>query len=239
MNISIKKISIILGIMCFLLTCGIFIQIKTVNDSGTEVAKTTTENELRDSVLSMKEKYENAYKTLQNKETELNSLIESTTTNDSNSLALSEKLSSINSILGFSSLQGEGLIITVTDGDVPSNAIDVSSYIVHDETLRMIVNSLYNAGAEAVSINGERIISTTAITCIGNTIKVNDEKVSSPFEIKAIGSKEGLYGGVTISGGYLYNIAAMGVEVEVEKSDSVIVEAYSGIYQFEYASKAE
>ena len=42
--------------MCFLLTCGIFIQIKTVNDSGTEVAKTTTENELRDSVLSMKEK---------------------------------------------------------------------------------------------------------------------------------------------------------------------------------------
>ena len=52
------KVSILLGVMCFLLTIGIYIQIKTVKNSGTEVAKTNTENELRDNVLLMKEKYE-------------------------------------------------------------------------------------------------------------------------------------------------------------------------------------
>lgn len=234
LKISIKKVSLILGIMCFLLTAGIFIQIKTVNSTGTEVAKTNSENELRDNVLSMKEKYEKAYKELQDKEKSLNDVISSATSNDSSSLELSEELNNLNSILGFTKLQGQGIIITLSDGQVPANAIDVSSYIVHDETLLMIVNYLFNSGAEAISINGERITGNTSITCIGNTIKVNDEKVTSPFEIKAIGKKERLYGGMMIQYGYLYNLQELGVEVEVEKSDSVTVEAYDGIYKFEY-----
>lgn len=203
------------------------------------MAKTTEENELRDSVLAMKEKYENAYKNLQKKESELDSVIESATANDSTALALSEELSEVNSELGLTEIQGEGVIITVSDGEVPENSLDASSYIVHDETLRMIVNYLFNSGAEAVSINGERIVSTTAITCVGSTIKVNDEKVSNPFEIKAIGYADGIYSGMTMQYGYLYNLSALGVNVEIEKSDSITIEAYSGVYNFEYATEIE
>ena len=239
MKIGIKKISILLGIMCFLLTAGICVQIKTVNNSGTEVAKTTTENSLRDSVLAMKEKYENAYSTLQKKETELNNIIETATANDSESLSLSEELKNLNSILGLTEVQGEGIILTVSDGVAPSSALSVSDYIVHDETLRLIVNYLFNSGAEAISINGERIVSATSISCVGSTIKVNDEKVTSPFEIKVIGNSNDLYGGVTLQNSYFYNLAAMGINVEVEESDNVTIEAYSGVYKFEYATKVE
>ena len=58
------KISLLLGIMCLLLTLGISIQINTVNNSSTTVGRTLAENELRDSVLRWKQKYENAYKDL-------------------------------------------------------------------------------------------------------------------------------------------------------------------------------
>lgn len=189
----------------------------------------------------MKEKYENSYKTLQRKDNELNNLIDSATANDSTSLSLSEELEKTNSILGLSEVHGQGIIIKISDGVAPANAIDLSDYIVHDVNLRMIVNDLFNAGAEAVSINGERIVSNTAITCIGNTIKVNDEKVTTPFEIKAIGSPEKLYGAMMTQGRYLYNLAnSTGISIDsIEKSDSLTVEAYNGIYNFEYARVAE
>jgi uncharacterized protein YlxW (UPF0749 family) len=220
--------------MCFLLTFGICTQVKTVQDSGTEVAKTTTENELRDSVLAMKEKYDKQYKALEYKEKELSDLISSASANDSTSSEISEELDKVNSSIGLTALQGQGIIITVEDGDV-ATSVSTTASVVHYGDLIKIVNELANAGAEAISINGERVVSTTAITCIGNVIKMNDKKIGSPFEICAIGSKEGLYGALTMNGRYLQQMKADGVNVAVEKSDSVIIEKYSGIFKFQYA----
>jgi uncharacterized protein YlxW (UPF0749 family) len=228
------KVSLLLGIMCFLLTVGIFIQMKTVNDSGTEVAKTTTENELRDSVLSMQEKYEKQCKILENKEKELSNLISNVSANDSTSSELSEELDQVNSKIGLTALKGEGVIITVEDGEV-TNSITATQSIVHDKDLISIVNTLCNAGAEAISINGQRIVSTTAITCVGNVIKINDEKIGTPFEIHAIGSKKGLKGALNINGGYVYYMKKEGVIVNIKESDSVIVPRYDGVLKFEYA----
>ena len=56
-----KLISLVLGIMCFLLTFGIAVQIKTVNGTGTTVSTNSKENELRNAVLKAKEKYDNLY----------------------------------------------------------------------------------------------------------------------------------------------------------------------------------
>lgn len=234
MKNNIKKISLLLGIMCFLLTYGICMQIKTVNNSGTEVAKTNAENALRDSVLEMKEKYEKEHEKVEKKEEELSTLIDNASVNDSNSSELSEQLDKVNGIIGLTKLQGPGIVINMADGDA-KNSYVASDYIVHDGDLLLIVNELANAGAEAISINGERIVSTSSISCIGSVIKINDEKVGTPFEIKAIGSKERLYGALTITGRYLDQIEKRGVEVEVSKSDSVIINKYNGIFNFEYA----
>lgn len=234
MKTNMKKISLLLGIMCFLLTVGIYIQIKTVNDSGTAVAKTNEENELRDNVLEMKEKYENEYKKLEKKEKELSTLIDSASVDDSNSSEISEELNKMNSIIGLTKLQGQGIIIKLEDGD-PESSVGLSDYVIHDWDLIMVVNDLSIAGAEAISINGERIVSTSAITCIGNVIKINDEKVGTPFEIKAIGSKIMLEGAVKMNGRYLDNLEKRGIGVEVKQSDSITINKYDGIFKFEYA----
>ena len=183
-----KKIAVLLGAMCFLLTIGIFIQVKTVSQSGTQAARTMGEKELRDNVLELKEKYEKQYKILEGKEKELNALIDSVSVNDSTSSELSERLNEINSEIGLTALQGEGIIIRLEDGDEGPNTT-LRDSVVHDSDLKAIVNDLCTAGAEAISINGQRVVSTTAITCIGNVIKINDEKIGNPFEIRAIGSK--------------------------------------------------
>ena len=230
---GIVSISIILGLMCFLLTAGIYIQINTVKNSGTSVAKTTAENGLRDSVLRMKQRYESTDKQLKNKEKELEDLINAVAKNDVNIKNQNDELNRLNKIIGLTEVEGEGVIVTLADGIAPENSLLVADYLVHDYDLIFVVNELFNAGAEAISINGVRIVSTSGITCAGNIIKINDEKVGTPFKIKAIGSKDMLYGSLKRSGGYLDNLENAGVEVEVTRKDLITIDRYTGIFKFD------
>ena len=229
-----SRVAILLGMMCFLLTIGIFIQVKTVSQSGTKIAKTMSEKELRNSVLEMKEKYEKQFAILEGKEKELNSLISSVSVNDSTSSELSERLDEVNSQIGLTALQGEGIIIRLEDGDENNTSVSIKETVIHDNDLKAIVNDLCIAGAEAISINGQRIVNTTAITCIGNVIKVNDEKIGNPFEIRAIGSKARLDGGVSMNGRTLSGMKKAGIKVKVERSDNVVVPRFDGIFTTDY-----
>lgn len=116
---------------------------------------------------------------------------------------------------------------------------DPINYIVHDGDLLEVVNSLRNAGAEAISINNQRIVNSTAITCAGNIIKVNGEKIGSPFKIKAIGLTEKLNGALTMPGGYLERLETDGVQVKVEESSNIEIPKYNGVFKFEYAENIE
>lgn len=157
---------------------------------------------------------------------------------------LQEELANNNKLLGLTELTGSGIIVTVSDNNkVKLSEIDervdsVSSYIVHDGDLRDIVNELNNAGAEAISINGQRILGTTAITCSGTVITINGVKLSSPFKINAIGNPESL-SGINRNGGCLDYMQDTGVIVNIEKANNVTVEKYSGIINSKYMKTVE
>lgn len=232
------KIGIILGIMCCFLTGGIITQIKTVQNSPTTVGKTQTENELRDSVLRWKEKYENAYEKLEKKEKELEKLREQVANSNESAKGLSGKIDKYNLMLGKSDLIGKGIIITLKDGEARSFGGDP---LVHAQDVMNVVNSLKNAGADAISVNNQRVVDSTAFNCIGNVITVNGEKVGVPFVIKAIGLPSQLYGSLTMKGHYLSILEAGGVQVSVDKveKETIIIPKYEGIYKLEYARNAE
>lgn len=232
------KIGIILGVMCCFLTSGIITQIKTVKNSPTTVGKTQTENELRDSVLRWKEKYENAYEKLERKEKELEKLREQVSNSNESAKGLSGKLDKYNLILGKSDLIGKGIIITLKDGDARSSLGDP---LVHAQDVMHVVNALRNAGADAISVNNQRVVDSTAYNCIGNVITINREKVGVPFVIKAIGLPSQLYGSLTMNGHYLSILESEGVKVNVEQVDkeTIIIPKYEGIYKLEYAQNAE
>ena len=110
---------------------------------------------------------------------------------------------------------------------------NISNYLVHYLDVINVVNELKNAGAEAISINGQRVVSTTAISCIGNVIKVNDEKITSPFTIKAIGFPESL-AGIDRPGSYIENLRYNGVEVTLKKLNKVEIPKYTGAISAKY-----
>lgn len=234
-----KQISVTLGIMCFILTVAICIQLKTIENTTTTVSQSLKENGLRDEVLKWKEKYDDVYGELTQSTKELEEVRKQATQNDTKSQAKQEEIKENNMLLGLYEVKGEGLQIKLADNNTGvlkngNEALDLSSQLVHYDDLIEVVNALNNASAEAISINGQRIIQTTAITCEGNVIKINGQKVSSPFTIKAIGSQGLLYGSLTMIGGYLYILDEAGVIVEVDQSDNLTVEKYTGVINYKY-----
>ena len=234
-----KLISLLLGIMCMLLTLGIAIQIKTINQMNNKsVTNSATENDLRDSVLKTKEKYDNTYAKVEKLEKELEELQTSASVNSDEANELQEKLKEYKKILGLTEVSGNGLEITLKDGD-ENQSKSVLSSIVHDGDILQVVNALRNAGADAISVNDQRIVNTSAISCIGNVVKINGEKVGAPFVIKAIGNPEWLYGAIEMNGGYVSNLRREGVDVEVKKVKDITIPKYDGVYNATYMKTVE
>ena len=234
-----KIISIVLGIMCFLLTLGIFVQIRTVNSTNTTVSQNYEENNLRADVLKYKERYENKYKDLEKAEAELEKERQDSTQNNTELEQKENEIKQGNKIIGLAEVTGPGVIITLSDSKRDaSTALDISSLLVHDKDVLSVVNELKNAGAEAISVNDQRIVPTSSILCGGNIVNINGEKVGSPFVIKAIGLPEQL-AGLERPGGYLYWLEEATIEVDVKKSNNITIPKYTGVISYVYAKSVE
>ena len=230
------QIGIALGFMCIILTSCIMIQLNTINEAKKIVGTSYAQEELKDEVLKWKENYERKYEELENKEKELESERQNLSQGNSKTLELQKELDELNKLLGLTEIKGSGIILTIRDSEPIASkdlGIDATSSIVHDEDLRQLVNELKNAGAEAISINDQRIISTTAISCEGNVININGQKVGAPFVIKAIGLPESL-SNLDRPRGYLDLLEDFGIGVDLQKSNNITIPKYNGKLEFTY-----
>lgn len=230
-----KNAYIAIGIVCVVLAAALTVQIRTMQGENSAVSQAFANSELKDTLLEWKEKSENAENDLEESIKKLEKLRDTSTANGNSSEEKQEELKKYNQILGLTDVTGEGIVLTVTDSVQSSTAIDMNNLIIHDSDLRSLVNELSNAGAEAISINDERIVSTTAITCAGNVILINGNKVGSPFTIKAIGNQESLYGAITRAGGYTYGLKARSIQVETKKVNNIQISRYTGALTQKYA----
>lgn len=234
-----KGISIVLGVMCFALTLCICVQMRTVKNSNTTVSNNYEENNLRAEVLKYKEKYDNKYKELEKAEAELEEKREKAAENNTELEEAENKIKQANKINGLSEVTGAGVIVTLADGkNINASTLNPSDLIVHDLDVLSVINELKNAGAEAISINDQRIISTTAISCGGNIIDINGEKVGAPFVIKAIGLPEYL-SALSRPGGYLEILKGYGVEADLKKSNNITIPKYTGVINFKYVQNVK
>lgn len=231
-----KIISIILGIMCFVLTLGIFVQVRTVTNSNSTVSQNYEENNLRAEVLKYKERYENKYAELEDAEKELEEARQESTKNNSELEEKETQIKEGKKILGMTDVTGPGVIITLSDSKKDANSVlNPNELLVHDGDVLSVINELKNAGAEAISINNQRIVPTTSISCGGNIIEINGEKVGAPFVIKAIGLPEQL-SALDRPRGYLDVLRDHSIGAELKQTNSITIPKYTGVISYKYAT---
>ena len=137
---------------------------------------------------------------------------------------------------GLTEVSGSGVTVTMNDSSSRGGG-DMNAYLVHAEDLLSVVNELYAAGAEAVSINGQRMVSKSAITCAGSIVMVNNVRVAAPFEIKAIGDPDVMHSALYFPGGVVDNLSPWGIEISVRKEAMTVVPAYSQTALFEHTEE--
>ncbi|MDW7671285.1 MAG: DUF881 domain-containing protein [Bacillota bacterium] len=140
--------------------------------------------------------------------------------------------------IGVYDLEGPGVMVLLSDSDRELyEGEDPNNVIVHDADVLKIMNDLKTAGAEALSINGQRVLSTSEIQCAGATITINQFTYAQPFVIKAIGNPDLLNAAVKAPQTYAWELMEVyGLRVESHVSERVRIPRYHGQQQFQYIS---
>ena len=161
----------------------------------------------------------------------------SSATNDTLIASMKSELERANTLAGLTTVRGEGVVVTLKDSTDISMSAEAG--LVHDTDITAIITELKAAGAEAISINGQRVISTTAIRCVGPTIQVNSVKVASPFYIKAIGNSKYLESALNIRNGVADSLKAYGIEVNIETDSKITIDKYDLALRLQYATEVK
>lgn len=135
-------------------------------------------------------------------------------------------------LAGSMKVTGSGIVITMQDGEMTSGdeKNEVLNYLrtIHNTDMLKIINELRNSGAEAIAINGERILETSEVYCSWAFITINGEKLPAPFVIEVIGDTDMLRSYLASDYGFVRMIGYRGVKVEVTGSESITIEGTDG-----------
>ena len=230
-----SKVNVLSAIVCFVLFFTITLQYKSVTKNSTAgISEAKRVQEIEVQLINAKGEIINLKKENMALSSDIDVYRQEAANEDSGSAALKAELEKMQLTAGLTDVEGPGIEISLADSVKVSSGNDDTS-IIHDSDLRDVVNELFGAGAEAVSINSERIVSNTAIRCVGSTVMINDKRISSPFVIKAIGDISSLDGAVNIRGGVLDVLKLYGIQANVTKSSNIKIGKFSGHISFTYA----
>ena len=128
---------------------------------------------------------------------------------------------------GLVGVEGAGITITLDDAPVREPGMPPSWFIIHDYDIRTILNELKTAGAQAIAINGERVVPMSEQICAGPTIIINANRYPVPYIIEAIGEPDGLYEAMSTSN-KVAELKEFNILVDIKKSDKIRISKFSG-----------
>ena len=223
-----KQYSLALTAICVILGVIIGVQVNTVKQQ-----RMTTENQrLSEATIALNQMQVERDALLKQNETLEKTLKEYQEGN------FGGEMEQLLAFAGLTEVSGEGVTVTMNDSSSKGSG-DMNAYLVHAEDLLSVVNELHAAGAKAVSINGQRMVGGSAISCAGSIVMVNGVRVAAPFEIKAVGDSAVLESALRFPGGVVDSLAPWGIEINIRKESAVTVPAYTQTALFKDTEEEE
>ena len=143
--------------------------------------------------------------------------------------------------VGLEAVSGKALRVTLDDAPLSENpdGVDANMLVVHQQDIQMVVNTLWSGGAEAMTIQGQRVISTTAVKCVGNTVVLHGVAYAPPYVIEAIGDPNAMQKALDTSEAvriYKEYVSAYQLGWSVERAGQVTMPAYTGAVAVSHAT---
>lgn len=230
---KLQKWNVTIAIICFV--SGIFLawnlraqanNIKNNDQSKNEVLAVKVKKQMDDN-----KKIEND---ISNLKKQIEQVQKSQVQGQSNLKTYQSNLEKYRKLAGLTDIKGIGVVISLDDIEKNRFKEGSDDLLIHYEYLLLTVNALKTANAEAISINGQRIVTLSDIECGGTTILVNRTYQAPPYIITAIGSQNDLYSAVSNSQTYKY-LEGGNFPVSITKKSNLTIAAYKGNFSFSYA----
>lgn len=132
---------------------------------------------------------------------------------------------------GTAAVRGPALTVALDDAPQGTPAPSPDDLVVHQQDVQAVVNALWAGGAEAMTLMGQRVISTSAVRCVGNTLILHGQVYGPPFTVTAIGDRSAMRTALSLEPGvelYLRYVARFGLAYDVTAPDDVTLPAYDG-----------
>ncbi len=230
-----KTMIVTIGLICFVLSYVMFMQFKTVEETNITEIENMSAAELREKSVAWRERYEETNLKLEETNAKLEEYKQKKESNQEASELLEQELLQARILAGETDVKGDGVIVTITDRD------DTEKIVAND--LIGLVNELKLAGAEAISINDQRIVNMSDIVDIyisdgSQFIFVNkEERLVSPYVIKAIGDQKYLESALTTKTVGFIDQYSENATLEVQ--DNITIPKYSKEIKIKYANVKE
>lgn len=225
LTLSLTVVSMVLGFM-------VSLQYRETTSSrqaagGSLTTSDVEEKRMQSEVVALKSANANAQQQLATVTTQIAAYEKKSAGSNQRLQQLQSKLEDERILAGLTPVSGPGVSVTLMDGIASGS--NVESVLTHDWDVRSVINELFTAGAEAVSINNYRVVATSAIYCTGPVVKVNDHRIGAPFVIEAIGDPKALQSALDIQGGILDQLRARNLQVsEPQQVPSITMPAFTG-----------
>lgn len=225
------KAQLSIGLVCLVLGLMLALQFRNVQNYGgilsvqraqelaSELKDARTQ---RDSLLQQVKEYENRILEYEESAAEVSVVAE----------GMKRDLERARLLAGLTDAEGPGIVVTLSEVHFDQ---EPNSFYIHYDKLLKVLNELNAAGAEAVSINDQRVIAITEIRLAGSHININYQRFAPPFVFKAIGDPQTLEAALKLKGGIAEELEYYGISVSVKKEQDVFVPRYSKVLEFKYA----
>jgi uncharacterized protein YlxW (UPF0749 family) len=169
---------------------GFLLAASTLTANGSDI-RVERPAELRDLVRNEATKIDRIENELVDLQNQIQEITNSSQRNQIETTKL--KIEQLSPVAGFTAMAGPGLTVILNDApqvdlSIPENERpDVNDLLIHQEDVQSVVNALWAGGAQGVTLMGKRVISTSAVKCVGNTLLLHGKVYSPPFKIQAVG----------------------------------------------------
>lgn len=233
------KDKVIIAVVCLVLGVVLAVQFRIVQGSTITLLPNQKSSELSNELKRIQEEKENLLRELARLEQKLGDFQNSASMENVMIKNLNEELDRYRVIGGFKDVKGPGIVVTVDNPPKDANFNAEVNIVYEYELLLSLINELNAAGAEAISINDQRLISTSEIRSAGNAININAVPQQPPYIVKAIGNKDTLEGAINQVFGIVSILRDHRYLVSVRKQDDISLLKYKDVVKLKYAQPVE
>jgi uncharacterized protein YlxW (UPF0749 family) len=159
---------------------------------------------------------------------------------DPRARVLAERADALVPAAGVEAASGPGVVVTLDDaprGQAGAASVDADLLIVHQQDLQAVVNALWAGGADRVALMDQPIISTSAVRCVGNTLRLQGQLYAPPYVVTALGDPDALVGALDASEevAAYRDFQALGLGWDLRREQQLTVPAWSGPLELRHA----